>query len=86
MLGLREQKPTTIIMKCFERLVMVHIKDSIDINVDPHQYAYRKNWSTSDAVSFLIHTTLTHLESRDSYARLLFLDFSSAFNTIIPQT
>ncbi|KAF7643373.1 hypothetical protein LDENG_00240390, partial [Lucifuga dentata] len=29
---------------------------------------------------------LTHLESRDSYVRLLFLDFSLAFNTIIPQT
>lgn len=31
-------------------------------------------------------TALTHLESRDSYVKLLFLDFSSAFNTIIPQT
>ncbi len=28
---------------------------------------------------------LTHLENKDSYVRMLFIDFSSAFNTIIPQ-
>lgn len=46
----------------------------------------RKIRSTSDALSSVIHTALTHLESGDSYISLLFLDFSSAFNTIIPQT
>ena len=77
---------TPIIMKCFEQLVMVHIRNNIAANVDPHQYAYRKSRSTSDAVSSVIHTALTHLEKENSYVRLLFLDFSSAFNTIIPQT
>ncbi|KAK3569503.1 hypothetical protein QTP86_032108, partial [Hemibagrus guttatus] len=28
---------------------------------------------------------LTHLDNKDSYIRMLFIDFSSAFNTIIPQ-
>lgn len=28
----------------------------------------------------------THLESKDSYVRMLFLDFSSAFNTILPNS
>ena len=65
---------------------MVHIRNNTDINIDPHQYAYRKNRSTSDTVLSVIHTALTHLESGDSYVRLLFLDFSSAFNTIISQT
>ncbi|KAI3375380.1 hypothetical protein L3Q82_021869 [Scortum barcoo] len=54
--------------------------------VDPHQYAYRKNRSTEDAISSVVHTALTHLENKDSYVRLLFVDFTSAFNTIIPQT
>ncbi len=40
----------------------------------------------TDAISSVVHMALTHLENRDSYVRLLFLDFSSAFNTIIPQT
>lgn len=39
---------TPIIMKCF---VMAHMKDIIDINVDPHQYAYRENQSALDTVS-----------------------------------
>ncbi len=86
--GLNDYRPialTPVVMKCFERLVMAHIKDSIDVTVDPHQYAYKKNRSTDDAISSVVHTALTHLESRNSYVRLLFLDFSSAFNTIIPQ-
>lgn len=77
---------TPIIMKCFERLVMAHMKETIDINVDPHQYPYRENRSASDAVSSVIHSALTHLENRDSYVRMIFLDFSSAFNMIVPQT
>ncbi|KAI3368909.1 hypothetical protein L3Q82_025424 [Scortum barcoo] len=65
---------------------MAHIKDCVDVTVDPHQYAYRKNRSTEDAISSVVHTALTHLENKDSYVRLLFVDFTSAFNTIIPQT
>ncbi|KAI3351762.1 hypothetical protein L3Q82_020592 [Scortum barcoo] len=87
--GLNDYRPvalTPIVMKCFERLVMAHIKDCIDVTVDPHQYAYRKNRSTEDAISSVVHTALTHLENKDSYVRLLFVDFTSAFNTIIPQT
>ena len=62
------------------------IKASLDDNVDPHQYAYRKNRSTDDAISSVVHVALSHLEKQHTYVRLLFLDFSSAFNTIIPQT
>ncbi len=32
-----------------------------------------------------LHPALTHLDKTDTYVRLLFIDFSSAFNTIIPQ-
>ncbi|KAM8822285.1 uncharacterized protein ACB058_021512 [Synchiropus picturatus] len=76
---------TPIIMKCFERLVMHHIKTSLPPALDPYQFAYRSNRSTDDAISTALHSVLTHLETRDSCARMLFLDFSSAFNTIIPQ-
>ncbi|KAK3560314.1 hypothetical protein QTP86_006304 [Hemibagrus guttatus] len=33
----------------------------------------------------MLHLALTHLGNRDTYVRMLFIDFSSAFNTIIPQ-
>ncbi|KAF0037932.1 hypothetical protein F2P81_010806 [Scophthalmus maximus] len=55
---------TPIIMKCFERLVMSHIKDHLDPSVDPHQYAYRQNRSTDDAISAVVHLALSHLENR----------------------
>ncbi|KAI2665140.1 hypothetical protein H4Q32_021349 [Labeo rohita] len=76
---------TPIMMKCFERLVMHHIKSSLPNTLDPFQFAYRPNRSTDDAISSTLHLALTHLEQKDSYVRVLFIDFSSAFNTIIPQ-
>ncbi|KAI4879937.1 hypothetical protein NFI96_005972 [Prochilodus magdalenae] len=68
--GLNDYRPialTPIVTKCFERLVMTHIKATIDVTVDPHQYAYRRNRSTDDAISSVVHTALTHLEQKDSY-------------------
>ncbi len=76
---------TPIIMKGFERLVMHNIKTSLPNTLDPLQFAYRPNPSTDDAISSTLHLALTHLENKDSYVRMLFIDFSSAFNTIIPQ-
>ena len=61
-------------------------KKSINITIDSHQYPYRPNRSASDAIAALIHSSITHLEKTNSYVRLLFLDFTSAFSTIIPDT
>ncbi|KAI4890616.1 hypothetical protein NFI96_006819, partial [Prochilodus magdalenae] len=51
--GLNDNRPialTPIVTKGFERLVMTHIKATIDVTVDPHQYVYRKNRSTDDVL------------------------------------
>ena len=71
-------------MKCFEKLVRKHILCFIPPTFDPHQFAYRENRATEDAVATALHAALYHLEQQGSYARLLFIDFSSAFNTILP--
>ena len=76
---------TPILMKCFERLVMEHIKSVLPPSLDPFQFAYRSNRSTVDAIAPALHPALTHLDNKDYYVRMLFIDFSSAFNTIIPQ-
>ncbi|KAK1803206.1 hypothetical protein P4O66_021721, partial [Electrophorus voltai] len=53
--------------------------------MDLPQFAYRHNHSTDDAVAHLLHNTLTHLDKgRGNYVKMLFIDYSSAFNTIIP--
>ncbi|KAK1788837.1 hypothetical protein P4O66_014842 [Electrophorus voltai] len=51
----------------------------------PTALAYCHNHSTDDAIAHLLHTTLTHLDKgRGNYVKMLFVDYSSAFNTIIP--
>ncbi|MCJ8732086.1 hypothetical protein PDJAM_G00206930 [Pangasius djambal] len=75
---------TPIVMKCFERLVLAHLKTCLPPTLDPHQFAYRNNRSTEDAVSTALHCVLSHLENKNTYTRMLFVDFSSAFNTVIP--
>ncbi|KAI4875852.1 hypothetical protein NFI96_001584, partial [Prochilodus magdalenae] len=75
---------TSTAMKCFERLVKTHISSSLPATMDPHQFAYRSNRSTDDAVALTVHSALTHLDRKNTYVRTLFIDYSSAFNTIIP--
>lgn len=76
---------TPIAMKVLERIVLKHIKDATDDLMDPDQFAYRSNRSVDDATALSLHFVLQHLEAPGRYARILFIDFSSAFNTIIPQ-
>ncbi len=45
-----------------------------------------QNRSTDDAIAFTLHTALSHLENKNTYVRMLFVDYSSAFNTIVPAT
>uniref|UniRef100_A0A8L0DJB6 Reverse transcriptase domain-containing protein n=1 Tax=Oncorhynchus mykiss TaxID=8022 RepID=A0A8L0DJB6_ONCMY len=75
---------TSVIMKCFERLVKDHITSTLPDTLDSLQFAYRPNRSTDDAISTTLHTALTHLGKRNTYVRMLFIDYSSAFNTIVP--
>ena len=74
----------SVAMKCFERLVMAHIDTIIPETLDPLQFAYCPNRSTDDAISIALHTALSHLDKRNTYVRMLFIDYSSAFNTIVP--
>ncbi|XP_052334817.1 uncharacterized protein LOC127911690 isoform X1 [Oncorhynchus keta] len=75
---------TSDIMKCFEGLVKDHITSTPPDTLDPLQFAYRPNRSTDDAISTTLHTALTHLDKRNTYVRMLFIIYSSAFNTIVP--
>lgn len=48
------------------------------------QFAYKTNRLTEDAVNAALHVALTSLEKPGTYTFLLFVDYSSAFNTIHP--
>uniref|UniRef100_A0A6I8SKL5 Reverse transcriptase domain-containing protein n=1 Tax=Xenopus tropicalis TaxID=8364 RepID=A0A6I8SKL5_XENTR len=75
---------TSIAMKCFERIGKAHITSLLPASLDPLQFAYRSNRSTDDAIAIALHTALSHLDQRNTYVRMLFIDCSSAFNTIVP--
>ncbi|KAL0148770.1 hypothetical protein M9458_055948 [Cirrhinus mrigala] len=77
--GLDDYRPvalTSVVMKSFERLVLAYLKDITGPLLDP--------LSVDDAVNMGLHYILQHLDKPGTYARILFVDFSSAFNTIIP--
>ena len=83
--GFNDYQPvalTPVVMKCFE--VRSHITATLARSLDPHQFAYRENRSTEDAIAIALHTALSHLEQQGSYVRMLFVDYSSAFNTVLP--
>ena len=63
---------------------MTHINTIIPETLDPLQFACRPNRSTDDALSIALHTALFHLDKISIYVRMLFIDYSSAFNTIVP--
>ena len=75
---------TSVAKKCFERLVMAHINSILPDTLDPLQFAYSHNGSTDDAISIAILIALSHLDKRNTYVRMRLIDFSSAFNTIVP--
>ncbi len=77
---------TPIFSKCFEKLVRDYICSVLPASLDPLQFAYRSNCSTDDAIAFTLHSALSHLENKNTYVRMLFVDYSSVFNTIVPAT
>ena len=76
---------TSIFMKCFEKRILPFLKSLLPSDFDCFQFAYKSSRSIEDAISINLHEVLNHLETRNSYVRILFIDYSSAFNTIIPE-
>ncbi len=81
---LRPVALTSVVMKIFERFVKDEILRSTESLLDPMQFAYRPKRGVEDATVTLLHLLIRHLEGKVSHSRVLFVDFSSAFNTIQP--
>ena len=75
---------TSVLIKCFEKLVNNNFTSTLPDTLDPNKFAYRNNKSTDDAIAITLHTSLSHLDKRNTYVRMLFIDYSSAFNTTVP--
>ncbi|KAI5103517.1 hypothetical protein C0J45_7098 [Silurus meridionalis] len=75
---------TSHLMKTLERLVLTHLRPLVSPSMDPLQFAYQPGIGVEDAVIFLLNRAISHLEKAGSTVRVMFFDFSSAFNTIQP--
>ena len=81
---LRPAALTSAVMKVFERVVLIHFQVLVTDFLDPWQFAYRRNRSVEDAVLHVLNSIYAHLDKPGTYTRLVFFDFSSAFNTTQP--
>ena len=76
----RDKTITSVPMKCLERLVLKHLKQHTENSLDPYQFAYRSKRGTEDALLTYQDLILQHISQPKCYARVLMIDFSSAFN------
>ena len=71
-------------MKCMEKLVLRQLLSHVNDLLDPCQFAYKKERSTEDAILLFLDKIYKHLDTPRNFVRILFVDFSSAFNTLQP--
>lgn len=57
------------------------LKNEVNPELYPWQFAYRHGRSTDAAVSSIQNLVLKHMKDTKAYASLLFIDFNSAFTT-----
>ncbi|KAI3372211.1 hypothetical protein L3Q82_007046 [Scortum barcoo] len=71
-------------MKTLERLFLSLLRPQVQHAQDRLQFAYQPGVGVEDAILYLLHRAHSHLDKGSGTVRILFLDFSSAFNTIQP--
>jgi hypothetical protein len=74
------------LMKVTEHYLLRKIQPVLNSVSDAYQFAYKKKRSTLDAVAYLQHLICSNLDAGCSKFECIFLDFSSAFNTISRQS
>ena len=76
---------TSIVMKSLEKIVSKFMLSFIPAGFYPYQFAYKSKRSVEDAVSLSLKFIFPHLDKKKpNYVRLLFNDYSSATDTILP--
>ena len=82
---LRPVALTSVVVKCFERLVLSRLLPAVCPHQDPNQFAYKSKRSVDDAIALFFDNIYKHLDKSGNFCRVLFLDFSSAFNFLQPK-
>ena len=73
---------TSSALKLAERAILSRLRACINVPHDPFQFAYKTNRSTLDAVSSVVHFVAKSLDQSMKSVRCIFLDYSSAFDSV----
>ena len=76
---------TSVVMKVLERLVFTYLKSVTNSSINQLQFAHRENRCIDDHDALVLHFVVQYLESPNRHACILFVDYSSAFNTVTAQ-
>lgn len=75
---------TLHIMKTMEQLLLWLLIAATALVLDSLQFAFQERIGVDDAVLYMLHRAYSYLVEPGCYMRMLFLNFSSAYNTIRP--
>ena len=77
---------TSVPMKICERLFKKWLSAFVEDYIDPFQFAYRSKRSCTDTILVMLEKLYHHTDRarEGNSVRIMFFDFSSAFNTIQP--
>ena len=67
-----------------EQLLLHILIPQVRHALDPLQFAYQAKVGVEDAIIYLLHRAHSYLEKGKGAVRIMFFDFSRAFNTIQP--
>ena len=74
---------TSIVMKCFEKIIKTALLNAVYGKLDPLQFAYQNTLGVEDALLTVCNAVTKHLDQTPTnFARILYADFSSAFNAM----
>ena len=79
---LRPISLTPVLSKCLEKFICDWITDITSDQVDPKQYGSIKGTSTVHALIELVHEWKYALDTLETMIRILFVDFSKAFDRV----
>ena len=84
LIDLRPIALTSVVMKCMEKIILRKLRAVFDPIQDPFQFAYRQKRGVENAIIVFLDNIYKHIDKPRIYCRILFVEFSSAFNTIQP--
>ena len=77
---------TSLVIKCFEKLIKKVLLIKTENLLDPQQFAYRARRGVEDATATLLNLILKHLEGSNTHAKILFVDFFHQLLTLFNRT